>query len=220
MRKKFFNIIVLTISLTALAFSFIKVIPFSVSSDTYIGTIATFIGVSVTLLIGFQIFNYLELRKELTKLKRSKKEIKKTKKNISKLEHEVQESLDIITAKFASGEQEKCVHAFLLQQKALISSLKTERKDFQNIFSGLKEYKKGIHTGYFATGNIAEVEKKVDDYIKISKKYDSKIKKLKNYHIIKYEYEHIMNCFYTRLENAKQNNDLKQEKIEEIMGKK
>lgn len=217
MKKSIFNIIILVTSLTALVFSLLKITPFSVNGDTYIGIIATFIGISVTLLIGFQIINYFEIRKELTELKQSKKEIFETQKRISIIEHEMQESLDVISAKFTSFEQDKCVEAFLIQQNALISSLRAERKEYKNIFRGLKEYITIMQPGYFATGTKTQIEEKIADYIQRSEEIDSQLKKLENYYCIKYEYEHIMKCFYSRLDNAKQYKAVSQKEREEIL---
>jgi len=49
--KKYIYILALLISLIALGFSLVRVTPFTINGDTYIGLIASFIGISDTLLI-------------------------------------------------------------------------------------------------------------------------------------------------------------------------
>jgi len=84
MKRTLFSVFVLIISLTALGFSLIKITPFSINGDTFIGIIATFIGISVTLLIGYQILNYFEIRKDLDEIKEAKSEISATQNRIGK----------------------------------------------------------------------------------------------------------------------------------------
>jgi len=70
MKKQFWNILSIVIAIIALCFSLWKVTPFNVNGDVFIGTIATFIGVSVTLLIGYQIYNAVELKKDIQEQKK------------------------------------------------------------------------------------------------------------------------------------------------------
>lgn len=70
MKKQFWNILSVAIAIIALCFSLWKVTPFNVNGDVFIGTIATFIGVSVTLLIGYQIYNAVELKKDIQEQKK------------------------------------------------------------------------------------------------------------------------------------------------------
>ena len=63
------NFIAIIIAVISLGFSLFKIVPNSTySNDTFIGIIAAFIGISVTLLIGYQIFNVVEVREKIKKL--------------------------------------------------------------------------------------------------------------------------------------------------------
>lgn len=221
--KTHFCIFALIISLVSLGFSLLRITPFSINEDTYIGLLATFIGISVTLLIGFQIINFFEVKKEFGEIKKTMEELRKTKeeilntqKEISRIENESQECLDIIAAKFLSLEQESCVDAFLVQQVALISSLKAHRKDFSVVFSGLKRYISKMQPGFFATGTNVQIDINIDNYIERAKKNDSQIKEFENYCSIKYEYEHILKCFFDRMENARKNLTVSTEELKEL----
>jgi len=223
MKKRHFYLLVLLVSLISLGFSLFRITPFTFDNGTYIGIITTLIGISVTLLIGYQIINSFEIRKEISEMRKTIEDFKKikdeivdTQTKISKMEFEVQESLDIISAKFASFEQSKCVVAFLILQKALTSSLKAERKEFGYIFSELKEYIKKIQPGYFATGQRVEVDERILKYLNNADKSDLEIKSLENYCSIKYEYERIMQLFQNRMENSRNNITVTEEEYREL----
>jgi hypothetical protein len=69
MKKNWLNYIAIIIAIISLGFSLFKVVPNSTfNNDTFIGVIAAFIGISVTLLIGYQIFNVVEIRDKINKL--------------------------------------------------------------------------------------------------------------------------------------------------------
>ena len=66
----------LSFSLITLALFFVKVKASSVVDiSTFIGVMGAFIGISVTLLIGYQIFNVLDFRNKLSQLESLKKNL-------------------------------------------------------------------------------------------------------------------------------------------------
>ena len=66
----------LSFSLITLALFFVKVKASSVVDiSTFIGVMGAFIGISVTLLIGYQIFNVLDFRNKLSQLESLRKEL-------------------------------------------------------------------------------------------------------------------------------------------------
>lgn len=65
MKNTFISIIGLIVSVIAIGFSLLRIVPFVITSETYLGIIATFIGISVTMLIGYQIVNTLEIKREI-----------------------------------------------------------------------------------------------------------------------------------------------------------
>ena len=65
MKSNFISIIAFIVSVIAIGFSLLRIVPFAITSDTYIGIIATFIGIAVTILIGYQIINTLEIKREV-----------------------------------------------------------------------------------------------------------------------------------------------------------
>ena len=59
------------ICLLSLTLSVCSVIDYSFCADSFIGIVGTYIGIAVTLIIGYQIFNIIEFREELKVQKRA-----------------------------------------------------------------------------------------------------------------------------------------------------
>ena len=75
MKKNILGIIAIVISIVALVFSIVRVAPFTITEGTYIGIIAAFIGISVAILIGYQIFNVIEWKGKMQQLKKQQNEL-------------------------------------------------------------------------------------------------------------------------------------------------
>ena len=82
MKKRHFYLLVLLVSLISLGFSLFRITPFTFDNGTYIGIITTLIGISVTLLIGYQIINSFEIRKEISEMRKTIEDFKKIKDEI------------------------------------------------------------------------------------------------------------------------------------------
>ena len=77
MKQWMINLVLLLLSLVALLFSLLKVTPFEITSETYIGTIVTLLSFAAALVIGYQIYNAIELRKEIENQRKKYDEIVK-----------------------------------------------------------------------------------------------------------------------------------------------
>lgn len=79
------------VSLFTVILFFVKVTPNSiVNSDTFISTLTAFIGISVTLLIGYQVYNAVEIKQELAKIDEIKQEIDTTRDDLDAQKKEVE----------------------------------------------------------------------------------------------------------------------------------
>ena len=215
--NKRLSIITLIIAVVALGFSLFRIAPFAIGSEIYIGIIATFIGISVTLMVGYQILNTLEIRSELKQLSAKSTEIDEAKKHIIQMENEAQEAFDLIAAKLHSKVQDECVWAVIMQHKALISSLKSGRTNYDSVFQDFKLYITGMEPGYFATGIYKEIERKIEEYKKTINEDASIIKSQTNYFTIKYEYERIIRNLEIRFEKARKGETVSVDENREIM---
>ncbi|WP_321308930.1 hypothetical protein [Marinifilum fragile] len=215
-KQNFFNIILIIIFLITIGFSIFKVTPFTITGDTFIGIIAAFIGIIVTLHIGFQIIKYLEIKDELKEIKTNREEIIKAQKQVAISENKSQEIYYTLLAKSMDYNQ-NCVERFLTQLEALIYALKTDTKDFDDIFKQLRTYITKINYGPIYRGSNITRDEVLAEYIAKTEKIESQIKASNNYCRIKYGYEPIMRSFYKRLEKARNNEPVSSEEKQEIM---
>lgn len=65
-RKIYFWIIISIIcSIVSICFSLFRIAPFSISEATYIGIITTLMGVIFTIFVGYQVYNIIDIKKEI-----------------------------------------------------------------------------------------------------------------------------------------------------------
>ena len=76
-------IISIVISTIALGVSLFHIEPFSISESTYIGIIVSSMGIVFTALVGYQIFNSIEIKKDLQDLANKKSSMEEVIKNLS-----------------------------------------------------------------------------------------------------------------------------------------
>lgn len=204
-KQNYFNFILILIFLITIGFSIFKVTPFTITGDAFIGIIAAFIGIIVTLHIGFQIIKYLEIKDELKEIKTNREEIIKAQKQIAISENKSQEIYYTLLATSITDPQQ-CVERFLTQLKALPYALKTDRKDFGDIFEKLETYINQIEPGCgIFNGSSYSINKHLNDYFSKTENIESKIKASGNYAIINHNYKKIIDKFKARLKKAAEN---------------
>ncbi len=139
MKKNILGIIAIVISIVALVFSIVRVAPFTITEGTYIGIIAAFIGISVAILIGYQIFNVIEWKGKMQQLKKQQNELNlqsnkiKTELNDLKLDYH-KKLLNILVLFYREqsyiSETQKDVHNGLLYElNAIRISTKVKREE-------------------------------------------------------------------------------------------
>lgn len=138
-------------SIITMILFFIKVSPNSVVDGlTFIGVIATFIGISVTLLIGYQIYNAVEIKNRLYKLQQLEEEISDSKSKLSDLANLQEEAIAIIEAKLLQAKGESC-NAFAKFHSAIKYSIKLpfKREGYPLLLDDLANYMKDINLNSF-----------------------------------------------------------------------
>ena len=89
MKQWMINLVLFILSIAAILFSLLKVTPFEITSETYIGTIVSLLSLATALVIGYQIYNAIELRKEIENQRKKYDEIiKRNEKIESKLKRQ------------------------------------------------------------------------------------------------------------------------------------
>lgn len=224
MKNSWISYVAIILSVVAILLVFFRITPIEFTNETFIGIIASFIGISVTLLIGYQIINTLEIKKEISDQKKRSSELEvmfdEAKQSIEMQKHEVQEGFDIINTLINyQAKGEKCsLDAFTSLHHALVSSINTDRDDYEWMFDLLKEYISNIDSFNLYDGATAllkdgsfvgaspgtknyqkDIRECIMEYINIIDVDEEKIRNNRNFIRIKIEYDKIMRLFRKRI---------------------
>lgn len=229
MKKYFWNLLSVVIAIIALCFSLWKVTPFDLNGDVFIGAIATFIGVSVTLLIGYQIYNAVELKKDIQEQKKTSEQARQqyleVTKKIKSQEYVMQEGFDVISTlvSYQKDGWTSSAYAFKGIHHALVSSLNTYREDYEWLFGLLKKYISDINWQNFCGGMTKGADgsliiadgkgKKLKAFIEYefnpSINEDEKtIRAHKDFRMIKLEYDKVMRLYRQRINEMLEGKEL------------
>lgn len=197
-----FALISLAISILTMVLFFVKVSSNNVVDGlTFIGVIAAFIGISVTLLIGYQIYNAVEIKNRLQKMQQLETEISDSKSKLTELSNLQEEAIAIIEAKILQAKGDFC-NAFVRFHSAIKYSIKLpfKREGYPLLLDDLADYMKDINITSF--DNCSTSDQLITD-IELFKDLFTKdiiqIKESPDYPIISYRYEELMDKFDTRL---------------------
>lgn len=223
MQKKGFIIscIALAISLITLVIVFWKAAPYSVVDlGTFIGVVAAFIGISVTLLIGYQIYNAIEIQEKISVIDKLEKELIQVKDVLENSRNEQNEDSLILQARISQNSNIDQLDAFIKFHKAIMFALSVDHKDlgYDWMLDEIETFMIKIEHSCFVSLSSSnntetikmEIEKFQKEYI-----YDSQaIKSHPNYYIIRRQYELLMTAFENRLEKIKNGNATSRYKID------
>lgn len=217
----------IAISAVTLILFFIKVTPNSVVDiSSFIGAIAAFTGISVTIVIGFQIYNSLDFKNkinELEELKRNleglKQSLKEHKCQLETLKTELEEGINIIQARLFHVNSNMELDAFLGLHAAIKFSLSVNhtQEGYKWLLDELEAYMLNITNASFSIilrcVSEADFTREVSKFKDLYKDEDDEIRKHPNYLYIKDRYEELMLKFEKRLDNIA---NLKNTSLEEI----
>lgn len=222
MKHIFISIISLVISIIAIGLCTIQVTPsYSINEQTYIGIIATLIGVLVTFVVGYQILNTLSFKDDMRKFEEKTKEIDKLKDELYLLENKIKENFELssIRLEYSSEGWTYSGEGFKRTHKMLIYSLNCDRDDYTEIFELLRTFIPKLDTrSLFGPGWVLNISKNSTNHfinsIDCSKllsdainEYDMEITKDQktirnhpNFRQIRSDYERTMKEYQTRIE--------------------
>lgn len=157
MKNNTLSLWAIIISIIAIGFSALKITPFEVTNDVYVGVVATFVGISVTLVIGYQIINTIEIKKEITEQRKTADNLQKIsdelKITIHKQKCEMQEGFDIMNV-LQNHQDHLSIYSFRSLHNTLLRSVQTDREDYDWIFSLLRKYISEIKSNNFGGGLV------------------------------------------------------------------
>lgn len=200
------SLVSIVLSIITIVLFFVKVSPNSVvDSMTFISVLAAFIGISVTFLLGYQIYNAIEIKEKINEIDKLKVEIEEARKEYGTLSNSLNEGLYILQARQFKNEGVKSWLAFLNMLSALRIALDVNHKEdgYDWMLDELKDYMLLNNTVPFS-GTKSEIKTKVDHYRELFKGDDEAIRKHANFYIIRAKYESYMNEFDKRLHNIEE----------------
>lgn len=192
-------------------FFFWKVEPNSVvDASTFIGIIAAFIGISVTLVIGFQIYSFISIKDKINEMASLKSELttteielQKAKSDLSNLEKKLKGQIYI--SEFRSYiEKKELFNSIKKLYKALIcfADLNSKKEYLNSYVDILNDCLNLAQKEEFGTSvkNTA-----INDYISLIKGFHLTIQKSKYYWVIKDKYNKVYSDLLKKLESFKSN---------------
>ena len=228
------SILAIVLSLITIILFFVKVSSNSiVNISTFIGVCTAFIGISVTLIIGYQIINTIQLKGEISELKKRSKDIakqheeyeKKLKKQnlqIKEKEEFINEGFELILA-LIEYNQKSYLSAFIKFNKALIFSLTRTNKKYESlhwVFNKMKNCINNIDKSSFYINKTLKIHGKnincyegrelkeiIKDFNKIIEEYAASIKRKNNFIFIKEQYETIIEQYNKKINKIIINNN-------------
>lgn len=182
-----------------------------IDSNTFISTLVAMMAIIFTLVVGFQIYNVLEIKDKLSEietikknLENSQKEISKeilnTKKSISSLSSEHSQGVYILQARMYKYSSSQNHASFLKMLSAIRYALDVEHKTdgYGWMLEELKEYMLIINNTY--PFNSFDRNLQIKGYKEYYKIDNEAIKNHVNYFMIKDRYEPLMDEFEQRLQ--------------------
>lgn len=207
----FLSIIAIIISVITIILFFCKVSPNSVvDSNTFISTLVALFSLAITLLIGYQIYNAVEIRDRMEAVRKDVdtklNELNIIKNNIEELKNDFKQGGYLLQARLYAGKVREQHYAFLKMLSALRASLDVDNREdgYGWMLDELKEYMLMINNGYPFSGSSDEIPNKIQGYKDYFNEDDKAIRNHKNYYIIRDLYEPLMSEFEKRLNGIAQ----------------
>lgn len=163
-----------------------------VSLDSFVGVIVALLAIIVTLAIGLQIYNSIELNERIKNLNTLEERLIKQDKTLKQHNNKANHLITYIYGVEAKREK-KYIEAFRYYMASLRCSMLLDKPiNVDHLLNDLEE----------VTANIEESTICVIKRLKEIKKYDKVIRKSYSYDIIKSRYERIYNDFCSKVKEG------------------
>src|SRR5574344_433582 len=223
MKQWMINIILFLLVILAIGISLLNVTPFEITGDTYIGVIVTLMTLAASFVIGYQIYNAIEFKKEIAEQRKLYEAIssksEEMERKYDEQNNQMQEGFDILSSliHYNSGQDFiVCGQAFFALHHALVSSINTSRTDYEWIFSCLRTYISAFNWQTFCSGFCTDKDNNhiintpgqndrktlnsvVDDYLVTIKDDEKLLRANPNFCKIQIEYNRVIKIFYDRI---------------------
>lgn len=193
----------LIISIIVVILFFYTVGPNSVVDlGTFIGVSTAIIGIMVTLLIGYQIYNAVDIRQKLSAIDKLKEELQETTGQMKSMENELYQSIYILQARISATRQNEYTNAFVKFNSAILYALEVDHHEdgYDWIMKELMEYINLLDIGIFSGCGVGYI----DRYISNSQEDIKLIRAHKNFYIIREKYNQCIDKFLSKMEEIRQ----------------
>lgn len=166
-------------SLVALGFSLLFIEPYHISTEAYIGIIATFVGICTTFIVGYQIYNSIEMNKRINRLEKLEERFI----NIEHVDLKTEGNLEIAKGFFYKGYQDDigafhCFHMalyyFLQSDISKVDEMLTNMDNLLNANVSKFNFEEKEKIAF-----LADKIKALEDFSKYATKYNKIMKILK-----------------------------------------
>lgn len=191
------SVVAIIISLITIALFFFKVTEYSVvDSGTFISIMTAFIAIIVTILIGFQVYNAIDLRADIKKyIEDFKKLEKKSEDFVAKTEEDINHAMVGIYLSMANNASGEYIQIFRRLHSALYHSLKCEN-NYGMIDDFLKGMEESMDDFFVNTTDIQANKENCNYAVSDIRETEKKIKTDSKFSVIKTRYTAIMKRFY------------------------
>lgn len=206
------SIVALAVSIITIILFFVRVSPNSVvDSNTFISILVAIMTLVFSLLVGYQIYNAIEINHRMKEIDSLNKELGEKEKQLRKEIQEIQKKQDNYIKEFKMGanilqartfalDTEYFYSAFVKMLTAIRCALDVDiKEEYENYLDELKKYMLMLNSGYPFDGSKEDVKQTVQLYRNSFKEDDEAIRKHNNYYNIKFIYEPLMADFEKRL---------------------
>lgn len=215
------SILAITFSTITIALFFWKVTPYSnVDALTFIGVIAAFIGLSVTMLVGYQIYNAIDLRQRINAVEKMRSSLEEQQNQIENLKMEQAEGFEIVQARLYSKTHGMELEALLHLHSSIKYSLSVNHKQdgYKWLLDELKQYMLNITlSSFYWCTSKSDYTKQVNKVKELYKNNDYQIRNHSNFLFIKDRYEELMEKFDKRLDYISNQKNVSNNKIDELL---
>lgn len=191
------------LSIITIVLFFVKVTPNSVIDGlTFVGVIAAFIGISVTLLIGYQIYNAVEIKNKLSEINKLKSDIDELRNSTQTLRNETYEAINILQSRDPQlrGTYSPNVLLYFLSALPHSLSLPYKKDGYGLLLDELGKNMMNILLPSFGSGTIDVFMNGVRKLRELMSESDTEIRNHENYYMIQDRYESLMAKFEKRLD--------------------
>lgn len=210
MKKNAFILSLFSIAISSITLVVVlwRVTPNSVVDlGTFIGVIAAFIGISVTLLIGYQIYNAMEIQHKLREIDHLKKQVEQANDNLEYLKNDTYNVIYEMAAKiynmYPTEDHNSFYHMNICLKYAL--NLNERREYYISRINEIEKYVLALNTGNsIFNGSSEEMIKIVDKYMDWVRPVINEIKQHPNYHIIADRYDRLIQAYEARMNKIRQ----------------